>query len=148
MLAEKKVQIEAIKTKEYMAGKINDTIMFTNREIIIYIPEKDCLIDISKIKEIPKARLEELSTDKIENLLKPIELTKKAIFFGGITARLFEDKETGDRIWINDKYLKMFKGYNSYSANIGGGMKPIVFTRNDKIVGLVLPVRISGNIEF
>lgn len=104
MLIEKKVQIKAIKTREYMAGKIDNTIMFSEGHFIVYMSEKDCFIDISKIKEFPKEILEAHRADKIEPLLKPIELTIKTLTFTRRTARLLKNSETGDRIWINDKY--------------------------------------------
>lgn len=147
MLIENKVQIEAIKTREYMAGKIENTVMFTEGHFIVYIAEKDCLIDISKIKEFPKDGLEKYSTDKIESLLKPIKLTNKALIFTGRTARLFENKETGDRIWLDDKYIKMFNGCDFHSAGTEEQDSTIVFTRYGKVIGLVLPMRVSEDFE-
>lgn len=147
MLIENEVQIEAIKTREYMAGKIDNTVMFTEGHFIVYMAEKDCLIDISKIKEFPKDGMEEYSADKIESLLKPIKLTNKALIFTGRTARLFENKETGDRIWLDDKYIKMFNGCDFYSVGTMGQDNPIAFTRCGKIIGLVLPMRVSEDFE-
>lgn len=147
MLIENKVQIEAIKTREYMGGKIENTVMFTEGHFIVYMTEKDCLIDISKIKEFPKDGLEKHSTDKIESLLKPIKLTNKALIFIGRTARLFENKETGDKIWLDDKYIKMFQGCDFRFVDMGEETKPIVFIRYGKIVGLVLPMRVSEEFE-
>lgn len=147
MLIENKVQIEAIKTREYMAGKVENTVMFTDGHFIVYITEKDCLIDISKIKEFPKDGLEKYSADKIESLLKPIKLTNKALIFTGRMARLFENKEAGDRIWIDDKYIKMFQGCDFRFADTGEETKPIVFIRYGKIVGLVLPMRVSEEFD-
>lgn len=147
MLIENKVQIEAIKTREYMAGKIDNTVMFTEGHFIVYVAEKDCLIDISKIKEFPKDGMEKHSADKIEGLLKPIKLTNKALIFTGRIARLFENKETGDRIWLDDKYIKMFNGCDFHSADTEEQGNVIVFTRYGKIVGLVLPLRVSEDFE-
>lgn len=147
MLIENKVQIEAIKTREYMGGKIENTVMFTEGHFIVHMAEKDCLIDISKIKEFPKDGLEKHSTDKIESLLKPIKLTNKALIFTGRTARLFENKETGDKIWLDDKYIKMFQGCDFRFVDMGEETKPIVFIRYGKIVGLVLPMIVSEEFE-
>lgn len=147
MLIENKVQIEAIKTREYMAGKIDNTVMFTEGHFIVYIKEKDCLVDISKIKEFPKDGMEKYSADKIESLLKPIKLTNKALIFTGRTARLFENKETGGRIWLDDKYIKMFNGCDFHSAGTREQDSPIVFTRYGKVIGLVLPMRVSEDFE-
>lgn len=147
MLIENKVQIKAIKTREYMAGKIDNTVMFTDGRFIVYIEEKDCLIDISKIKEFPKDSMEKYSADKIESLLKPIKLTNKALIFTGRTARLFENKETGVRIWLDDKYIKMFNGCDFHSTGTMEQDSPIVFTRYGKVIGLALPMRVSKDFE-
>ena len=145
MLIENKVQIKAIKTGKYVAGKINGTVMFTEGHFIVYIEEKDCLIDISKIKEFPKDKMEKYSADKIEKLLKPVKLTDEALILTGKTARLFENKETGDKIWLNNKYVKMFGGCKCHSAEIEDGIKDVVFTRYGKVVGLVLPLKPPGD---
>lgn len=147
MLIETKVQIEAIKTKSYMAGKVDGVVMFTEGHYIVYVPEKDCLIDVSKIEEIPKKGMEEYSAEKVEKLLKPIERTRKMLVHAGRTVRLFENKETGDRIWVDKKYAKKFEGCKPYLADMGEGYKAIVFTRYGKIVGLVLPVEVSEDAE-
>ncbi len=143
MLVENRVQIEAIKTRDYMAGKVGNTIMFTEGHFIVYMEEKDCVIDISKMKEFPKDGLEKHSPEKIEGLLTKMELTNKALIFTGRTARLFENKEIKGRIWIDDKYLKMFQNCEYFSANTNEKYKPLVFKRYGKIVGLVLPMTIS-----
>lgn len=141
MLIENKVQIKAIKTRKYMAGRVNDTVMFTEGHFIVYIAEKDCLIDVSKIKEFPKDKMEKYSAYKIEKLLKPVRLTDEAKMFTEKTARLFENEETGDRIWLDNKYIKMFDGCKCHSAETEGGIKAVVFTRYGKITGLVLPLK-------
>ena len=143
MLIENKVQIKAIKTRKYMAGKVNGTVMFTEGHFIVYIAEKDCLIDISKIKEFPKDKMEKYSADKIEKLLKPVKLTNEALISVGRAARLFENKETGDRIWLDNRYVKMFDGCNPYSAETEDGIKAVAFIRYGKITGLVIPLRIQ-----
>lgn len=147
MLIETKVQIEAIKTKSYMAGKMDGIIMFTQGHYIVYVQEKDLLIDVSKIEEIPKKGMEEYSAEKVEKFLKPIEKTRKMLLCTGSTLRLFENKKTGDRIWINQKYVKNFDNCRPYSADMGEGVKVIVFKREEKIIGLVLPAKVSEDIE-
>lgn len=142
-----KVQIEVIKNGKYMAGKVNNTILFSNGQFICYVSEESCLIDISKIKELPMDGREKFSEDKIRETMIPIELTNEALIFSDRTIQLFENMD--NRIWIDSKYVKMFKDYDYYSAYIEDGTKVIVFTKCEKIVGLVLPAEItekgSGN---
>lgn len=147
MLIERKVQIEAIKTKSYMAGKADGVVMFTYGNYIVYVPEKDCLIDISKIGGLRKEFVEKYNANEVEKLLKPIGLTKKMLLYIGATLRLFENKKTGERIWLNKKYVKKFEGCRPYSVDMGERGKAIVFKRGGKIVGLVLPVAIPEEME-
>lgn len=147
MLIERKVQIEAIKTKSYMAGKADGVVMFTQGNYIVYVPEKDCLINISKIGGLRKEIVEKYNANELEKLLKPIGLTKKMLLYTGTTLRLFENKETGERIWLDQKYVKKFKDCKPYSAYIEECDKAIVFTRYGKIVGLVLPVAVPEEME-
>ena len=94
MLIENKVQMKAIKTGRYMAGKADSTVMLSEGCFIAYIPEKECFIDIPKLKQLPKEIIEAYRADKIEPLLRPIELTNKALIFKGKKARLLENRET------------------------------------------------------
>ena len=96
-----------------------------------------------EIKEFPKDKMEKYSADKIEKLLKPVKLTNEALISVGRAARLFENKETGDRIWLDNRYVKMFDGCNPYSAETEDGIKAVAFIRYGKITGLVLPLRIQ-----
>lgn len=148
MRAEKKMQIKAIKTGNYRAGMIGEIVMITDGSCIVYMPERDCMIDISKVKEIPKRTLRKYSAERIKELLKPVRLTNKArVTPSGGTLWLFEDKETKERIWINDKYLKMFQSCECYSLDTEEGCSAIVHTRYGKIIGLTLPVRVSEGTE-
>ncbi len=147
MLIERKVQIEAIKTKSYMAGKADGVVMFTQGHYIVYVPEKYCLIDISKIRGLRKEFVEKYNANEVEKLLKPIGKTRKMLLYAGRIVRLFENKETGERIWIDKKYAKKFEDCRPYLADIAEWGRFIVFKRGEKIVGLVLPVEVSEDAE-
>ncbi|MCI8370937.1 MAG: hypothetical protein HFI75_00785, partial [Lachnospiraceae bacterium] len=45
MLIEKKVQINAIKTDDYRAGKIGNTVVITQGSFAVYVPEEECRLD-------------------------------------------------------------------------------------------------------
>ena len=142
MLVKDKVQIKAIKKGNYMAGKAGNTIMLSEGHYIVYMPEKECMVDISKMKQLPEDALLKYRPDKIEELIKPITLTRKAVVFNGWMARLFENEKTGTRVWINDKYIKMFQGHSNNYVEIGGETD-MVFTSCGRIAGLVLPVIVN-----
>lgn len=138
----KKIQMDAIKTKGYMVGRIDDTIMLSNGYIICYIDQEECMIDTAKMREFSMEDMEKFSEEKIRKTMDRIELTNEALIFPEQMLRLFENRN--DRIWIDSKYVKMFKDYDYYSAYIEDGTKVILFTDCEKIVGLVLPVKREG----
>lgn len=143
MLIENKIQIEAIKTREYIAGKSGNTVMISDGRYIVYMPEMDCIIDIEKLKEFPQNGLEKYDPDKLERLLKDVKLTNKSLILSRRMARLLIEKESGKEIWVDNKYLKMFQGCDYYSVDTGDEYKQIVCVRYGKIVGLILPMRVS-----
>ena len=51
MLIENKIQIEAIKTREYMVAEKDRVVMVSNGKIIVYIKAKDFLLDMEKQKK-------------------------------------------------------------------------------------------------
>lgn len=144
MLVENKIQIEAIKTRNYLACKDEKTVMITDGRMIVYMSEKDCLIDISKLKRLEKKGIEKYSREKLKEKLAKINLSKKGFFFDRRVARLYEN-DSGDRIWLDAKYIKMFDGCDTYSVDTGDNYKPIAFTRYGEIVGLALPVRVGDD---
>lgn len=109
-------------------------------------PETQCMLDGSRMKQFPEDAMIKYRPDKIEELIQPVNPTNKAVILYKGVARLFENKETGTRIWIDTKYIKMFKGC-AYNYVETGGETDIVFTNYGKIAGLVLPVRMPEEQE-
>lgn len=144
MLVENKIQIEAIKTRNYLVGKHEKTVMITDGHMMVYMSEEDCLIDISKLKQFGEKGIEKYSREKLKEKLVKINLSKKGFFFDRRAVRLYEN-DSGDRIWLDTKYIKMFDGCDTYSVDTGDVCKLIVFTRYGEIVGLVLPVRVGDS---
>lgn len=140
MLVEKRVQINAIKTDAYRAGKIGDTVVITQGCFAVYILEGECKLDISKLKDIPGDALEGLNPDKMEGKLKTVKLTNKAFALRRGTARLLVNREANKKIWINKKYLKMFKGCVFRLVDTGEKWDVLACIRAGRIVGIILPV--------
>lgn len=137
MRIEDKAQVKAIKKGNCIAGKVGNTIMLSEGHYIAYIPEKQCMLDISRMKQFPEDALIKYSPEEVEKQMKPIELTKKALILTGKMVQLFENEETGTRVWIDSRYLKMFRGHSYYSVEIGEDTS-IAFCSYGRIVGLVL----------
>ena len=142
MRIEDKAQVKAIKKGNCIAGKVRDTIMLSEGHYIVYMPETKCMIDTYRMKQFAKDVLIKYSPDEVEKRMKPIELTKKALILTGKEVRLFENEETGTRVWIDRRYVKMFRGYSCHYAEIGEDTV-IVFCSYGRIVGLVLPVIVN-----
>lgn len=118
--------------------------MITDGHMMVYMSEEDCLIDISKLKQFGEKGIEKYSREKLKEKLVKINLSKKGFFFDRRAVRLYEN-DSGDRIWLDTKYIKMFDGCDTYSVDTGDVCKLIVFTRYGEIVGLVLPVRVGDS---
>lgn len=54
MTAETRVQIEAIKNRDYLGGIYKGTAMITDGRYIVYVPEKDVIINVSKLRNLPE----------------------------------------------------------------------------------------------
>lgn len=147
MLIEKKVQINAIKTDDYRAGKIGNTVVITQGSFAVYVPEEECRLDISKLKEIPINMLEEYSSENLWSLLRPVELTNKVVVLRKSTARLLVNKKTNKKIWVNKKYLKMFKGCGFHLVDMGKKWDILACTRGGRIIGIIFPMDIHGEWE-
>lgn len=148
MNAERKVQIKAIKSGGYRAGKIGGMVMISNGRFIVYMQEKDCMVDISRLGEMRGKLLELYREEKIREMLKPAVLTEEArIVPDGRMLRLYKDRESEERIWIDNRYAKMFRGCLPYSIAIEEKNKAIAYTRSGKVIGLVLPVRVMKELN-
>lgn len=144
MLVENKIQIEAIKTRNYLAEENDNTVMITDGYMIVYIPKDDCLIDISKLRQVGEKFLRNYDREKLKKKLVKARLSKRALFLDKRTVRLYES-DLGVKIWLDTKYIKLFDGCDTYSVDTGGDYKMIAFVRYEEIIGLVLPVRVGND---
>lgn len=146
MTAEKKIQVKAIKAAEtgnmnIMAGRTGGTVLITQGHYIVYMLEKDCMLDLSKIKQFPEEGLERYSPENLEKQLKEAESTNRLMYRNGKRLRLFVSGDS-ERIWVNEKYAGMFRGSIFHSVRMREGYSALACTRYGNIRGLILPVKV------
>lgn len=144
MTAETRVQIEVVKNRDYLGGIYKGTAMITDGRYIVYIPEKDAIINIPKLRNLSEDGMKRFSPEELMAKMKPALITRKALILSSGLVRCFQCGEDGES-YIQDKYYKMFKECKPYYV-VDDGHKNIVFVRYGVIVGLVLPMRISEEV--
>lgn len=77
MLAENKIQLEAIKTRYYMCGEKDGFVLVSDGKIIVYIKSEDFLLDIEKQKKLPEKGVERYSPLKVKGELRGCRTFKK-----------------------------------------------------------------------
>lgn len=148
MLAENKIQLEAIKTRNYMCGEKDGIVLLTDGRIIVYIKKEDFLLDINKQKKIPEKGIEQLSPYNLKKEIRAAEISKRMICLDRKIYRGIKDKETGEYAWFDIKYMNLFKECNvRLVKNEEHKTYNAVFLRYGEIVGYVLPIRTNGEWE-
>lgn len=146
MLAENKVQLEAIKTRNYMFGEKDGYILCTEGKYIVYIKKEDFLLDIEKQKKIPEKGVEQFSPFIVKGEIREAELSKRMACSGTMIYRAIKDKETGEYAWFNVKYINLFKECNvGLRKNESNKTYDAVFMRYGEIVGYVMPIARVGD---
>ena len=87
MTAETRVQIEVVKNRDYLGGIYKGTAMITDGRYIVYIPEKDAIIEEIADVEIMILQIEYIlgvSAMKLDNMIeskldRQIERIKNAV---------------------------------------------------------------------
>lgn len=148
MLAENKVQLEAIKTRNFMFGEKDGYILCTEGRYIVYIKKEDFLLDIEKQKKIPEKGVEQFSPIRVKGEIREAILSKRMVHTGLRILRGVKDKETGEYAWFDTKYINLFKECQVWLVKEEQpGIYDGVFTRYGEIVGYVLPVKTKGDWE-
>lgn len=143
MLIENKIQIEAIKTRDYLFGEVGGMVVVSTGHVMVYLNEKDCLLDISKQKKISGDGLAKYDPETIMENKREAKISHRLIDEG--CGRMFlgvVDKETGEYAWFNRKYIKMFSDCTIWLVR-QEDYYYAAFTRYGKLVGIVMPVRVS-----
>lgn len=147
MNVEYQLQIDAIKGtriyyEEYDGLKHGKLIFVSDGHIGVYLKEHELKIDKSKMIHINKNSTtisfhpEDLSKERTKaietRIARKIDLSSFAI-------KLFSE-ESGEHCFVKEKYLKMFKGYNSLF--IKSKRDPVLIYRYGVPYGIILPMNI------
>lgn len=65
MTAETRVQIEVVKNRDYLGGIYKGTAMITDGRYIVYIPEKDAIINIPKLRNLSEDGMKRFSPEEL-----------------------------------------------------------------------------------
>lgn len=115
--------------KKIYYEKYEDHILLSDSYRIYKIKNDDCILDLTKFKEV-----------KLHNILD-----RQDYIVGNITDNIIDGKiklrkiTTEDfDVYINDNYLKLF---DNPIVKVRADNEPILVYENDEIVGLILPVK-------
>lgn len=110
--------------------KYEDYILLSDSYRIYKIKNDDCILDLTKFKEISLHKF----------------LDRQDYIVGNITDNIIDGKiklrkiTTEDfDVYINDNYLKLF---DNPIVKVRADNEPILVYENDEIVGLILPIKI------
>ena len=143
MNIEYQLQIDAIKGERIFYKEYGDLILVSNGHTGVYLKERELKLDKSKmiqIREKPNAIslcLEDLFKDRTAAIETRVAHKLPG---SGYAIKLYS-KESGEYCFVNEKYLKMFKGYNS--LYIKSKRDPVLVYKYGVPYGIILPVFIS-----
>lgn len=142
MNIETQIQIAAIKGERIFYKQFGELFFVTDGHIGVYLKDRELKIDKSKIGELPEAK--ETTNFMPENLLHErtaaIETRIARKLPGSGYAIKLYSQESGEHCFVNEKYLKMFKGYNS--LYIKSKRDPVLLYRYGVPYGVILPMNI------
>lgn len=142
MLIENKVQIEAIKTRDYFCSERDGIVYISNGSFIVYVKQKDCLLDITKQKNIFMNEIEHFWYENVMKKARKATVSNRVLIIGRGSLRGIKDDETGKYFWFDNRYFNMFKNCKVFLLEEDkDGFSPGVFTRYGEPIGVVLPVR-------
>lgn len=149
MLVENKIQLEAIKTRNYLCGEKDGIVLVTDGRFIVYIKNEDFLLDLKKQKEIPTKGIEQFIPKNVKPKMREATISKRMVCQGTKYYRAVKDKETGQYAWFDVKYMNLFQDCSVFlvKEKQNSEMYDAVFTRYGEIVGYVLPIRHEGEWE-
>lgn len=146
MKAEYQFQIDAIKGVKIYYVELEKLIFITDGHAGVYLSERELKIDKSKMIQMKPSK-DSISFSP-ENLLKertPAKESNIAYKMNSKWAIKLSSKDSGEYCYVQEKYLKMFKGYNSIF--IKSPKDPVLIYRYGVPYGIILPVRILGEEE-
>lgn len=139
-----KTQVEALKSGKWSAIKAEEVILLTNGFFINYIDASDFFLDLRKIKEFKKEISEFYFPENINKTKESANLTNRLIREEK-GKRLFVavEDEYGERVWFDEKYIKLFKNYNIHLVKQCGTYIGCSFSSGENLKGFLLRTNIN-----
>ncbi len=144
MNIEYQLQIDAVKGERIFYKQYDKLILLTDGHIGVYLTEKELKIDKSKMIEINETK-DSISLNP-ENLLRErtaaheTRIARKT-FPRGFAIKI-QSKESEEYCFVQERFLKMFKGYDSLF--IKSLKEPILVRKYGVPYGFIMPVFLSG----
>lgn len=138
-----KVQVEALKTGNFRTVEHEDIIMMTQGNYIVYIEKNKFFLNTEKMKKFEGDCVSSYYPEEIEkNEYAAVETNKMLRMNNKQIAVGIERVDNHEMIWINEKFLKLFRKctpsvYCVDCKNVG-----VIFKDEKMIKGFVLPVEI------
>ena len=142
MNIEYQLQIDAIKGVRIFYKEYDKLIFISDGHIGVYLTERELKIDKNKMIKIEDKP--ESTSFHPEDLLKErtaAKETRNAIKLPGSGYAIkLHSKESGEHCFVQEKYLKMFKEYNS--LYIKSRRDPVLLYKYGVAYGIILPMNI------
>ena len=143
MKAEYQLQIDAIKGERIFYEEYGELIFVSDGHVGVYLKDKELKIDKSKMIKFNRGK-DSISLHP-EELLKERTAAIQTSFaikmpVRGYTIKI-KAKESGEHCFVNEKYLKMFNGYNNLF--IKSKNDPVLVYRFGVPYGLILPMHVT-----
>ena len=143
MQVEHKLQIDVIKGARIYYKEYENYFFVADGHIGVYLKDKELKIDKSKMIKIlsNKDSISFFPDDLLKERTPAIETRIARKLPGtGYAIKLYS-KESGEYCFVDEKYLKMFKGYNN--LYIKSKKDPVLIYRYGVPYGIILPMYIS-----
>lgn len=140
MNIEYQLQIDAIKGTRIYYKDFENFIFITDGHIGVYLKERELKIDRTKmiaISEGDQFNPENLSKERTAAIETKIA---RKLPLGGYAIKFYSE-ESGKHCYIQEKFLKMFKGYTG--ASIKERRDPVLLYKYGVPYGIILPMNIA-----
>lgn len=140
----------SVRMKNFIFGSSGGTYLLTGGHCITFIPEKDFLLDPNKFQPFSEATVQKYTGKDFAKELKPVKLLEKAKTLGGIYKPVKRiccyECEDGKLIWADERFARRYRGcttqYFQEEADAPPFTRILVYTLYDRVVGIVLPIRV------
>lgn len=137
--------------EKFYVGNSAGVYLLTDGHCITFIPEKNFLLNPERFKTLPDTTIQKYTGENFIKGLKPVKLLEKAKILGGIYKPVKRiccyQCGNGELIWVDERFARRYRGctarYFEEKTDAPPFTRLIVYTLYDRVVGIVLPVRVT-----